>query len=809
MKTTFAHGLSLVALLAFSLNPLQAADEQSLIETLQSAASAEQKWAACQQLRRVGTAKAVPALAALLTDERTSQAARHALESLPGPEAGAALQQALGKTSGLLKAGVIDSLGWRAESSSVAWLAPLLSDADGAVASAAAAALGRIGGPDAVAALTAARDQAPAVVRLAVSESLLQCAERLLASNDKPGAAAIYRGLVDARFPAQVRTAAWRGLVLSAPAERVDLVIKALGGTDRPLQVAAMKLVRELGDRSVIDAAVAQWASLPAESQLAVLESQVALGAEALSTVRAASQSSDVVLRTAAWQAMGELSDINSVAALAKAAAGGDPSEQEAARESLARLRGPGAREALLVFLESAPAPEKAEVLRAFGERDDRSAVTVLLQSANSQSSPVRLAALESLTRLAPTEAISPLLDIAAKSRSDDERDPVLKALYAVCEASPDKNQTAHDIVTALERFSASERRQMLPLLSEMATPDALAAAQKASRNADSELAKEAVRVLSQWPNAAPAEDLLDLARAGGNATVQTLALRGAIQVIGQEPDAAKRFEFLRRAFNVARQADEKKQALGQIGQVPTPEALELALENMENPDLAGEACLAAIAIVEKLAPANPKLGDQVATKVLAQVKEGDLVRRAWALRLKPSSGASFIRDWVVCGPYRQAGIVGAMAVFDIAFGPEKAGQKVEWLTVSPADSVNLAALFPGAENCAAYLRTHVLAARDCSGALLMGSDDGIKAWLNGELVHSNNVDRGQVVDQDAAPIKLKKGVNELVLKVTQGGGGWSACARIVGEDGKPIPDLMVERPTEPAQALRNRPTRQ
>ena len=54
----------------------------------------------------VATAKAVPTLTTLLGDERISQAARHALEAIPGPEASAALRSVLATTSGLLKAGV-------------------------------------------------------------------------------------------------------------------------------------------------------------------------------------------------------------------------------------------------------------------------------------------------------------------------------------------------------------------------------------------------------------------------------------------------------------------------------------------------------------------------------------------------------------------------------------------------------------------------------------------------------------------------------------------------------------------------------
>jgi hypothetical protein len=111
---------------------------------------------------------------------------------------------------------------------------------------------------------------------------------------------------------------------------------------------------------------------------------------------------------------------------------------------------------------------------------------------------------------------------------------------------------------------------------------------------------------------------------------------------------------------------------------------------------------------------------------------------------------------------------------------------------------VNLAVLFPDQASCVAYLRAQIVAPQACAGALLMGSDDGIKAWLNGEVVHRNNIDRGEVPDQDTAPVKLRQGTNDLLLKITQGGGGWSASARFVGLDGKPIPGLLVERPAGP-----------
>lgn len=49
---------------------------------------------------------------------------------------------------------------------------------------------------------------------------------------------------------------------------------------------------------------------------------------------------------------------------------------------------------------------------------------------------------------------------------------------------------------------------------------------------------------------------------------------------------------------------------------------------------------------------------------------------------------------------------------------------------------------------------------------MLIGSDDGVKVWLNGELVHKALVDRGADDYQDAFPVTLKQGTNVLLVAV-------------------------------------------
>ncbi len=107
----------------------------------------------CRMLRRVGSAKSVPALSKLLADRDLSHMARFALQYMSAPEAGAALRQALTRFEGNLKVGVIGSIGQRGDRKAVSELARLITSSNTDVARAAIGALGRIGGSQAASAL--------------------------------------------------------------------------------------------------------------------------------------------------------------------------------------------------------------------------------------------------------------------------------------------------------------------------------------------------------------------------------------------------------------------------------------------------------------------------------------------------------------------------------------------------------------------------------------------------------------------------------------------------------------------------------
>ena len=95
--------------------------------------------------------------------------------------------------------------------------------------------------------------------------------------------------------------------------------------------------------------------------------------------------------------------------------------------------------------------------------------------------------------------------------------------------------------------------------------------------------------------------------------------------------------------------------------------------------------------------------------------------------------------------------------------------------------------------HCVAYLRTRVWSPVAQAARLELGSDDGIKAWLNGRVVHSNNAWRSLVAGEDQVAVTLRQGWNSLMLKVNQGGGGWGACARFRAPEGEKLSGIRVQ----------------
>lgn len=162
-------------------------------------------------------------------------------------------------------------------------------------------------------------------------------------------------------------------------------------------------------------------------------------------------------------------------------------------------------------------------------------------------------------------------------------------------------------------------------------------------------------------------------------------------------------------------------------------------------------------------------------------------------IRHRPAE--DYIHIWEVSGPYLKKQTPGEI-LLDIPFPPENETDKnVYWQKMPMGESgfsqhiIQLDKLF-SQNNCVAYLRTNIWSPEERPGILELGSDDGIKVWLNGKVIHQNNVKRGLNPGEDIVKIQLKQGWNSCLMKITQATGGWEATAVLLDSTNSTMKDV-------------------
>lgn len=95
-------------------------------------------------------------------------------------------------------------------------------------------------------------------------------------------------------------------------------------------------------------------------------------------------------------------------------------------------------------------------------------------------------------------------------------------------------------------------------------------------------------------------------------------------------------------------------------------------------------------------------------------------------------------------------------------------------------DIVNLAEIFPIENtNKVMYSFANISIGKDANVNALIGSDEGIEVFVNGESVFQNSGNSKLSPDEFSFSLPLKKGKNNLLLKITQTDGEWGFTFRL------------------------------
>jgi type 1 glutamine amidotransferase/HEAT repeat protein len=573
----------------------RAACEDRLLTFLGSTPNLNAKLAVCRELRLIGGDKSAAALGPMLLQPETTDLARYALEKIPGSAADKVLVDALNTATGEIKVGIISSLGNRKSPGAVPALAGLLSNLDAAMASASAAALGRIGGKEAAAALSEAYDKTQGALKPEIAPSLLFCVEELLTLRDYAAADGICGKILSSEpslVPVVLRQAALRGKIRAAEKDAArKLILETLSSGPPELREPAIGLVPMVfKDADIGQVCALLFTELPEAGQVQLLSLLTGYPKEAVQpSFLSAAKSASLDVRVEALKGLAKAGDSSTVMLLAERAASTRGKEQLAARTSLWTLAGKDIDDAVLFWLLASPDDSiKNEFIRAAGERRIQAAKNNLMSLAGSGFPAPSLEAAKALRATAAAADIPALLDVLFGVKDEQTQEEMENTIGAIAREIGDPNARAKDAEALLspppESKSApvtdmAKRSLLLRTLGKIGDDSSLPLLRGALKDRDAQIQDAAVRALADWPSPAPREDVLGIAQAFSDLTKQVLALRGYIRMIGlekyQSPQAAVR--SLKTALDLASRPDEKKLVLGVLPDFACPEALALA----------------------------------------------------------------------------------------------------------------------------------------------------------------------------------------------------------------------------------------
>ncbi len=596
--------LSALVVQTFAQTVASKEDEGRLLAVLKSGdASHKSKVDACRQLAIIGGKDSIPVLAGLLADEQLSHMARYALQPNPDPAVDEALREALGKLTGKPLVGVIGTVGFRRDAKAVPALAGRLNDANPVVAQAAARALGGIGTSEAAQALQKVLPKASAETRLDICEGLFRCGEWLCAADKHEEAIAIYDQLRKLDGPHQVRGGALRYAILARGAEGLALLKESLRSDDYIMFSAAVQAAQAMSGGDVTKALTEAMKDMPADNQVLIVQT-LGLGRDkaAVPALIAAAQSGAKPVRTAAMAALTEIGDASAVPVLAKALDDGDREVSQAAHDCLATIPGREADAAVMDVFGSGNTDRQLMALDLMGRRRMTDSIPVLLKAITSAAPAVRVASVKMIGELGDTSQLPVLLDLLADLKESQDRAAAEQALMAVCTKAGDSQAQITPLINRLVTAEPSQQAAIVRALGAVGGAQSLQAVRGAVDSDNAEVRSAAIRALGTWKTADAAPYLLALAKQADDPAQRTLCLRGYLGLAARgDLPVEQRLAMCRDAAGIVQRDDEKKLLLGTLGNIESPEAVELIMPYLNDAGTRQEAALAAVTVAGRL----------------------------------------------------------------------------------------------------------------------------------------------------------------------------------------------------------------
>ena len=437
---------------------------------------------------------------------------------------------------------------------------------------------------------------------------------------------------------------------------------------------------------------------------------------------------------------------------------------------------------------------------------DLKSATALYTTALGAKAFPIRSAALVGLARHGDDTAAATILN-TLRGEGGRELEPVALSAF---ENASGANVTK-TILAIYSQLSREARIGLTGVIGQKKDDEFLPTLLAAAKDSDPTVRRTAYAALADLQTLGAINALVNAANTA-NADDKSVAvselkrLATTLEANGKDDAAGAAYLGL---YKTGLTGEVRKLAVTGMARRPTPESSGALLQAID----AGELKDVSAAVLASLAKSmyesrRTTEADRLVTQLLAKATTPESIQEVTRIAQGTKSitdiarRLGFVTSWKVAGPFpwNRADAFKVIHVNEPTVNPaanyKLNGNDTAWKKFESKDDsgiVDMTSALSAQANATGYACTTVTVAADTDAVARMGSDDGIKLWVNGAPVHENNADRGTKIDEDKAPIKLKSGANTLLVEVTQGGGGWNFCLRLTNKDGAPL-EFSVEK---------------
>ena len=774
--------------------------EQSLVSFLLSDATVASKRVIGKYFSVIANDSSAEPVSSLLDDPELFETALYILERISDEPVNVLLREKLSAVNDNIKVSIINTLGSRQDENAVSKLKEYIRSNNPDIATASATALGNIGTWKAAKVLKKSMKQTTGNQRQIIVNAYLKCGNLLLQTRDLKKAKKIFTHLSRPNESPVIRSAALRGLIQSSSGNAGSIILNALKESEPKIISTAISSISLLTNPRDISTVAKSVTQLPINGQIQLVSalSEHGKNSTVLEIIHNATQSEHAEVRLAALTALGDINLERSVHWLGDVSAHRKGKERTTARTSLYRLNGNNINSIILTKIPNADVKVKIELIRAVQKRRIVEGADLMVDLAKDDNSFICIEAIKALQFIAGEAHISDCVELLKQSESDRDREALEKFIVVMAASHQIQESVGKEIMNHLDAMSFMPKQTAIQILGQLGYEPSYESLTGFLSHDKKDIRKSAIKALSEWKNDSPLSTLFSVTKKAKSQSHKTLALRGIIRLIGLESDRSTEVtnDLYKRAMTLATNAQEKKTVLSGLSNVMSITAFQMAETYLPLANLKAEAALSCINIANGIHTKYPAECKSVLVKIISDISNESIKENAQLVLNQIEIFDDYITKWRMSEPFMATD----KSIFNTKFGPELTTYE-NWKSAPLMSDpnrywyVDFAKIIKSMV-AAIYMETEIWSDEEQTVRLEMGSNDGIKTWLNGQVVHVHDASRGVTAGEDVKEVTLQKGKNTLLMKIVNEGGGWGGCARFRRLDGGHLSNVKINLPS-------------